>query len=202
MNLMENTIIIFSSDNGGEIPGNREDAPEIQAIKYGLKINGDLRGDKHTIYEGGTNVPFIVSWPGKVAEDSKSNAMINLIDIFATVADITEGDLPKSKDIAPDSFSFLPSLLGKENPNPRTIMVTADAKGMHAIRKGDWKFIDNTPPDNFPKKRMNQYKGIKPQLYNLANDPDENEDKSDEKPEIAKQMLDELNRIREAGSTR
>ncbi len=71
--LLENSIIIFTSDNGGEIPGNRPEAPEIQAIQAGLKINGDLRGDKHTIWEGGTRVPFIVSWPGKVKEGSVSD---------------------------------------------------------------------------------------------------------------------------------
>jgi len=58
--LLENSIIIFTSDNGGDIPGNRPSAPEIQAINAGLKINGDLRGDKHTIWEGGTRIPFIV----------------------------------------------------------------------------------------------------------------------------------------------
>lgn len=201
LNLMENTIIIFSSDNGGDIP-KRPDSPEVQAIKYGLKINGDLRGDKHTIWEGGTRVPFIVTWPGKVNEGSVSVDMINLIDIFATVSEITEGGLPKSKDIAPDSFSFLPSLLNNNNSHQRTSMVTADAKGMLAIRFGDWKFIDNTSPENFPEKRMNQFKSAKPQLFNLAEDPGEQNNLIEEKPEKAKQMLSELNKIRESSSTR
>ncbi|MCK4919829.1 MAG: arylsulfatase, partial [Bacteroidales bacterium] len=96
LNLMENTIIIFTSDNGGEIPGNRPESPEQQAIGYGFKINGDLHGDKHTIWEGGTRVPFIVSWPGKVEEGSVTHDMINLIDIFATISEITEGSLPDS----------------------------------------------------------------------------------------------------------
>ncbi|MCK5463455.1 MAG: arylsulfatase, partial [Bacteroidales bacterium] len=149
MNLLENTIIIFSSDNGGDIPAieRHPEAPENQAIRYGLKINGDLRGDKHTIYEGGTNVPFIVSWPGTVKEGSLSEDMINLLDIFATVCEITDGNLPESKDVAPDSYSFLPSLLNKSNPHPRTSMVTADANGMRALRDGNWKYIDDTPPD-------------------------------------------------------
>lgn len=103
MGLMENTIVIFSSDNGGEISGNKPTAPENVAIKYGLKINGDLRGDKHTIFEGGTNVPLLVKWPGKVDKGTKSGELINLVDIFATVADITGDGLTNNKDVAPDS---------------------------------------------------------------------------------------------------
>lgn len=202
LGLMKNTIIIFSSDNGGNIPTNKPDDPEITAINYGLKINGDLRGDKHTIWEGGTQVPLIVDWPEKVSKGSVSNDLVNLTDVFATLADITRGKLPQLKDVAPDSFSFLPSLLHKENNHPRTSMVTADAKGMQAIQVGTWKFINNQPPENFPEKRMNQYKNEKQQLYNLANDPGEKVDLYEKYPEKAKQMLDELNRIQKAGSSR
>lgn len=201
LNLMENTIIIFSSDNGGDIPKGA-DRPEQQAMAYGLKINGDLRGDKHTIWEGGTRVPFIVSWPGNVQKGSVSNDMINMIDIYATVADITNNKLPTSKDIAPDSFSFLSSLINSKNKHPRTSMVTADAKGMLAIRKGDWKYIDNTSPEGFPEKRMNQYKNEKPQLYNLEENPNETVNLYGKYPEKAKELLTELNKIREANSTR
>jgi len=202
MGLMENSIIIFSSDNGGEIPGNKPDSPEITAIKYGLKINGDLRGDKHTIFEGGTNVPFIVTWPGIAEEGTVSEDLINLIDIFATLSEITGNELPEHKDVAPDSFSFLPSLLKKENKHPRTSMVTADAKGMHAIRIGNWKYIDDTPPEGFPENRMKQYQNEIPQLYNLATDPGEKENLIEKNPEKAKELLDELKRIRTASATR
>jgi len=194
MNLAENTIVIFSSDNGGDIPGKGANRPENQAIKYGLKINGDLRGDKHTIWEGGTRVPFIVSWPGKVKEGSVSNDMINLLDIFATVCDITDGKLPNSKNVAPDSFSFLPSLAQTKKTHERISMVTADVKGIHAIRKDNWKYIDNTLPQG--------KKNGKPQLYDLAADPSESTNLYDKKPEIANKLLDELNRIRKVKSTR
>ena len=202
MGLMENTIVIFSSDNGGEIPGNKPDSPEITAIKYGLKINGDLRGDKHTIFEGGTNVPFIVKWPGVVEQGTFSEDVINLIDIFATLSEITGNELSEHKDVAPDSFSFLPSLLKKENKHPRISMVTADAKGMQAIRIGNWKYIDNTPPEGFPENRMKQYQNEIPQLYNLATDPGEKENLIEKNPEKAKELLDELRRIRTASATR
>lgn len=202
LNLYDNTIIIFSSDNGGVIPENKPEEEESQAIKYGLKINGNLRGRKHTIWEGGTNVPFIVSWPGKVEQRSVSDDLVNLTDIFATVADMTGIGLPGNKDVAPDSFSFLPSLLKKENKNPRKSMITADSKGMHAIRIGDWKFIDNSPPPGFPEKMLNQYKNEIPQLYNLKDDPSEQINLYDKHPDKVKQLLDELNRIRNASSSR
>lgn len=202
LNLYENTIIIFSSDNGGVIPSNTPEAPESVAIEYGLEINGKLKGRKHTIWEGGTNVPFIVSWPGKVEGGSVSDDLLNLMDIFATVADISGDGLSDNKEVAPDSYSFYPSLMKKKNDNPRLSMITADSKGMHAIRRGDWKYIDNTPPEGFPKNRMNQYNNAVPQLYNLADDPGEQVDLYAKYPEKASELLDELNQIRAASSTR
>ena len=197
MNLLENTIVIFSSDNGGEIPANKPTSPENQAIMYGLKINGELRGDKHTIWEGGTRVPFIVSWPGKIDAGSVSDDMINLIDLFATLSEITVGKLPESKDFAPDSYSFLPSLINSANQHPRTSMVTADANGMHAIRMGNWKYIDDTPPEGLPEKKLNVLrKSFQPQLFNLTEDPGEKVNLYDENPDKVKQLSEELNRIR------
>jgi arylsulfatase A len=202
MNLMENTLIIFTSDNGGEIPGNKPEAPEITAVNYGLKINGDLRGDKHTIYQGGSNVPFVVSWPGVVKSGTESNALVNLLDMFATVCEITDGKLPVSKEIAPDSYSFLDVLTGKKSTSKRTEMVTADANGMHALRMGDWKYIDNTPPEGMPDNRANQLRSVQPQLYNLADDPSESNNLIDVNTKKAEEMKKELNRVRNATHTR
>ncbi len=201
-NLYDNTIIIFSSDNGGVVDDKNKQSPENLAVKHGLKINGDLRGRKHTIWEGGFNVPFIVTWPGKIDQGSVSDDLINMIDIFATMADIVGEGLPNNKDVASDSFSFLPSLLNQNNNHPRTSMVTADVKGMHAIRMGNWKFIDNTPPQGYPKDRMNRFKNEKQQLYNLKDDPAEQNNIMSTHPEKANELLNELNRIRTASSTR
>jgi len=201
--LLENTIIIFTSDNGGEIPGNRPEAPEIQAINAGFKINGDLRGDKHTIWEGGTRVPFIVSWPGKVNEGDVSDDIIAVMDVFATIADITGNGLPEDKNVAPDSHSFFSSLMG-QNKNPaRTSVVTADMHGMQAIRMGEWKFIDNSLPEELPESRRNRIQmPLKQQLYNLSEDPAESNNLFDTYPEIVKQLSERLNRIRTQEATR
>lgn len=202
MNLRENTLVIFTSDNGGEIPGNRPEAPENQAISQGLKINGELRGDKHTIWEGGTRVPFMVSWPGHMEAGSTSSAMINLVDIFATICEITGGGLPGTREIAPDSYSFLPLLVQPDQTHPRTSMVTADANGMHAIRMGNWKYIDNTPPAGLPENRLRQVSDLEPQLYNLAEDPGEQDNRFEERPELVRELRSELKRIRESNTTR
>jgi len=202
MNLADNTLIIFTSDNGGEIPGNRPEAPEITAINMGLKINGDLRGDKHTIYQGGTNVPFIVSWPGVVQADSESSDLVNLVDVFATVAEITGNGLPGSKEVAPDSYSFLGSLTGNQPGTSRSAMITADASGMHALQMDGWKYIDNTVPEGMPENRAARLRDAGPELYHLAKDPAESNNLIDKYPEKAAAMKNELNRMRNAGHTR
>ena len=81
-------------------------------------------------------------------------------------------------------------------------MVTADARGMHAIRMGDWKYIDNTTPQTWSQGKQGTFKNVKPQLYNLADDPLESVNLVGQKPEIAKKLANELNRIRNARSTR
>lgn len=203
MNLMDNTLIIFTSDNGGDIPGaNWPKAPERQAQDLGLKINGDLRGDKHSIWQGGCNVPFIVSWPGIVEEGSVSDEMVSLLDVFATVCDVTDGKLPASKDVAPDSYSFLPVLLGKSNPGHRSSMVTTDANGMHALREGNWKYIDDTPPEGMTGDRLERISGFEAQLYDLDKDPGETTNLLQTYPDMAEKLLVKLNAIRKADSTR
>ncbi len=201
--LLENSVIIFTSDNGGEIPSNKPKAPEIQAVNAGLKINGDLRGDKHTIWEGGTRVPFIVSWSGKVKEGSVSSDIIAVMDVFATVADITGSGLPEDRNVAPDALSFFSSLMGKNNRPPRTSIVTSDMHGMLALRMGEWKYIDNTLPKELPEHRRKQIKTpLDPQLYNLSKDPAEEHNLYDQHPDKVKELLAELNRVRNLPSTR
>jgi arylsulfatase A-like enzyme len=201
--LMDNTLIVFTSDNGGEIPGNRPEAPEMLAIQAGFKINGDLRGDKHTIWEGGTRVPFIVSWPGKVKAGAASDNIIAVMDMFATIADITGKGLPDDKDVAPDSYSFLPALMGKESESQRTSVVTADMHGMQAIRMGDWKYIEDALPEELSENRRKQIQmPLQPQLYNLTEDPAESNNRFDDRPEVVKQLTDELARIRNLESSR
>jgi arylsulfatase A-like enzyme len=127
--------------------------------------------------------------------------MINMVDVFATLCDITDSRLPDSKEVAPDSFSCLPCLKQSKKTHQRTSMVTADARGMHAIRIGDWKYIDSTTPQVGAQGKQGTFKNIKPQLYNLVDDPFESINLVSQKPEVAKKLTRELNRIRNARST-
>ncbi|MFY0653494.1 MAG: arylsulfatase [Cyclobacteriaceae bacterium] len=201
--LLENSIIIFTSDNGGDIPSDRPESPESFAVNAGLEINGGLRGDKHVIWEGGTRVPFIVSWPGKVEEGSDSEDIIAVMDVFATVADITDNGLPDDKKIAPDSYSFFPSMTGQKQEHSRTSVVTADMHGMQALRMGDWKFIDNALPENLPANRRKKIKmPLELQLYNLSQDPSEQNNLYEKNPDKAKKLIAELKKIRSESASR
>lgn len=195
--LLKNSIVIFTSDNGGEIPGNKPEAPEIQAINAGLKINGELRGDKHTIWEGGTRVPFIVWWDGKVKEGTMSEDVIAVMDMFATIAEITGSGLPDDKNVAPDSHSFYGSLVGRNGNKPRNSLVTVDMNGMQALRMGEWKYIDDWLPEELPestKKRVSM--SLQPQLYNLSEDPAESTNLYSKHPAIVKKLTKELENLR------
>jgi arylsulfatase A-like enzyme len=201
--MLENTIVIFTSDNGGEIPGNRPEAPEIQAVEAGLKINGALRGDKHTIWEGGTRVPFIVSWPGKVPEDRKSDQVIAVMDVFATVADMTGDGLPEDRDIAPDSRSFYHVLTGQSEDAVRNSLVTADMHGRQALRMGKWKYISTFLPEELSENRRKRIQmPLVPQLYDLSEDPSESTNVHDANPKVVRQLIDELEQIRSQDATR
>lgn len=203
MGMADNTIFVFTSDNGGEIPNNKPESPEIQAVNAGLAINGSLRGDKHTIWQGGTNVPFIVRWPGKVKEGSQADDMINIIDMFATVAEILDGEVPDPEVAAPDSYSFLSSLIPSKKSRQRTAMVTADVNGMHAIQMDGWKYIDDELPSTMPADRAERLKkNLKPQLYNLSGDPSEENNLYEFRPEMVRKLKTELNNIRNSERSR
>lgn len=197
LGLSENTIVIFTSDNGGQFNVNEKDAPETFAIQKGLKLNGDLRGDKHTIWEGGTRVPFVVKWPGEVSAGTVTNDMVNVVDVYSTLSEIVTGKSPDPKVTAFDSFSFLGSLTKNPKGITRQNMITADASGMHAIRIGNWKYIDDTPPEGLPEGKLKQIKkNFEPQLYDLNKDPGEENNLYQSNPEIIKAMKEELNSLR------
>jgi arylsulfatase A len=184
--------VIFTSDNGGDIGG----VEETLAREMGFKNNGDFRGDKHLIYQGGFRVPFIVRWPTMIQKGAESDRMINLVDIHATLQELVSGKVLDPKIAAADSFSFYPTLRGEDTgESDRETMVMNDVEGVLAIRLGDWKYIngeDLRPPI---KKR-------KPELYNLKQDPAETKNLIVEFPEVAEQMQKRLDHIRAEGSER
>lgn len=189
------TLIIFTSDNGADIPPNDPARPENQAIRAGLAPNGDSRGDKHTIYEGGSRVPLIIRWDGRVAPGSTNDRIVNLVDLYATLVESVSGEMPTPEE-APDSISFFASLFG-EAQAPRPPSISSNVAGLKAIRDGQWKFIDGKFPDGVPAglQRNNQDQA-KAALYNLVEDPSERTNLIAEHPEVAERLQLALDRFR------
>ncbi|MBP0904152.1 arylsulfatase [Mariniflexile gromovii] len=131
----DNTLIIFTSDNGAMLNlGGRN------AVKAGHKINGDLLGFKFGVWEGGHRVPFIAKWPGKIEAGTVSDQLICNVDMLATFMALT-GQNTKSLENS-DSVNVLPALLGDPKKPVRDELVLAAHKPSHlSLRKGKWMYI-------------------------------------------------------------
>lgn len=200
--LAASTLVIFTSDNGGEIPPQPEKA-EAKARTAGLLANGMLRGDKHTIWEGGVRVPYVVRWPGRIPAGQTSGAMINLMDTFSTVAHLLDGSAPDPAQAAPDSFSFRDALLKSSGGGERRSMIVANDDGIVAIRRGPWKLVEGKYPEAFPvAKRRKDDPQAKRALYHLGNDPGEQVDILASEPAVAADLEAELAAIRQAAMSR
>jgi arylsulfatase A len=162
--LEQNTIVIFTSDNG---PYWHIDMIE----KYGHKAAGPFRGMKADVWEGGHRVPFIVRWPKHVSPGSKCNATTTLANLMATVADIT--GISQEKVTGEDTYSILPVLMGKASVvEDQKAVVHHSSLGLYAIRKGDWKLILGKGSGGFsiPFDEKSIASCIPGQLYNLQQD--------------------------------
>ncbi|NLX96307.1 MAG: arylsulfatase [Rhodopirellula sp.] len=197
------TLVIFTSDNGGVFKPRIVDSLQTKAFKAGLCVNGDLRGGKHDVWEGGFKVPFIVRWPGRAPAGSVCNEMISLVDILATTAAVVGEDLPAAGAGAEDSYNFLPAILG-DPPKPiRNDMIVHSSDGVFAIRKGAWKWIEGVPVDEIkPAARKLNAEQYRPQLFNTQEDPAETTDVSAAHPEVVRELGTLLTRYRDGGYSR
>lgn len=163
--LAENTVVIFSSDNGG-------------AGYIGLpEVNAPYRGWKLTLFEGGVRVPFMMRWPAGLPAGRVVEQPVTHIDIFRTIASITGAELPE-REI--DGVDLLPVATGS-GPLERVGDAIFWQSGTYwAVRSGDWKFqIDHSQDKSW--------------LFNLASDPTEQNNLIDEHPVIAERLLGLLN---------
>ena len=143
----DNTLVIFTSDNGAEITGEVKPGAYDRVQEFGHRSSGELRGAKRDAWEGGHRVPFIARWPGKIQDGTVNNETICHVDFMATVAAILEHKLPDNA--AEDSVSILPALLGEPRKAPlREATVHHSARGKFAIRQGDWVLIDASSGDD------------------------------------------------------
>jgi arylsulfatase A-like enzyme len=163
----ENTIVIFTSDNGPREGVN------------GHQSAGKLRGYKGSIYEGGHRVPFIIKWPGRIAGNAISDELIGQVDLYATMATILGHPLAENE--APDSYDFTPALLGQEYNKPiRETYIHL----YFGVRKGDWKLIFDL--ESIEEVSMNTI--VAEELYNLKDDPAESNNLIDKHPELVEEL--------------
>lgn len=178
----ENTLVIFSSDNGPVIDdGYKDDAVE----KLGdHKAAGPLRGGKYSLFEGGTRVPFVVRWKGRV-KPGVSDALMCQVDFPATMAALLGQDF--NVPTAPDSENHLAALLG-ESDEGRALLVEHGKRV--ALRQGDWKLI---PGGDGPAVNANtgteMGHAAAHQLYNLANDLGEKTNVANQHPEKVAELM-------------
>ena len=203
MGVTKDTLVLFTSDNGGVFKPEIERLLQTTAYKAGLKVNGPIRGGKHDVWEGGFKVPFIVRWPGKTPAGSIAPQMVSVVDILATTAEIVGQPLPAKEAGAEDSRSFLPVLLGTEGAQGRQDVIVHSADGNFAIRKGRWKWIEGVPVDEIKDGVRKAHKDqFRPQLYDTIADPAESKDVSAAHPEVVAELKDLLRRYRDGGYSR
>ncbi len=183
--LSKNTLVIFTSDNGPVVDdGYKDDAKE----KLGdHKPAGPLRGGKYSIFEGGTRVPLVVRWPGRV-KPGVSDALVSQVDFPATFAALT-GQKFDNKT-SPDSQNHLASLLGDSHTGRTTLVEHA---GGLAMRKGNWKFIPKRPGVKRAAQtdiELGNDSGV--QLYDLSADLSETRNIASEHPDKVKELAAQL----------
>jgi len=184
----ENTILVFTSDNGSPQRDGRNMGGNIASVKkFGHDPSRPWKGMKADIWEGGHRIPFIASWPHKIAANKVSNQVLCLTDIISSVAAIL--GILKEKGTMEDSYDISPILLGKDSPI-REDIIHHSIDGTFAIRKGDWKLILGKNSGGFSKGL--KIEGIPVdsdgQLYNLSDDPSERHNLYAQNPEKVKEL--------------
>ncbi|SMO46879.1 sulfatase family protein [Solitalea koreensis] len=196
LHLAQNTMIIFSSDNGPVVnDGYFDQSVELLGDH---KPAGPLRGGKYSIFDAGTRVPFIVKWPEKVKANKTTDVLISQIDLFASLAKLT--GQPLGDIAAPDSFDMLAQLLGKSKENRSYLL---EQGGPLSIIKGKWKYIEPSKGPRYSDVVNIEYGNDSfAQLYDLSNDIGETKNLALQYPDIVKELATLLKTNREVERTR
>ena len=180
----ENTLIIFSSDNGcsAKIANVRE------LNTHGHYPSAQYRGYKTELWEGGHRVPFIASWPARIKAGTTNPTPICLSDIFATCAEMLGTKTPPNS--CEDSVSFLPALQSKPIASTRRGIVHHSLLGFFSYRLGDWKLLLARHGGTKSEKELAKNPAVpKAQLYNLASDPAESANLYESNPSKADELF-------------
>jgi arylsulfatase A-like enzyme len=188
-NVTDNTLIIFTSDNGPERFMHQ------RKTEIGHYSAAQFRGCKRDNWDGGHRVPFIAQWPAQIPAATESSQTASLVDFFATAAAIVDADIPDNA--AEDSFNLLPALLGTATEPIRETTIHHSASGCFAIRKGEWKLLIHQGSGGNAYDDFSDQSPV--QLYRI--DEDEGEDHNLHKThlEIVKELAEDFVQILEAG---
>ena len=207
-----NTLVVFTSDNGGML-----NVTGQKAWKAGHRLNGGLLGFKFGAWEGGHRVPFIARWPGKIPAGTESDALVSQIDLLPTFAALAGSKLPE--DAVIDGVNQLPVFTNKAKTSQRELLVISPNSPKHlTIRKGDWVYVPDQDEGGFQGKEIGNHllagaaaqkltklvnSDVKDgeiredappaQLYNLKDDPYQATNLHNERPEV----VDELSALLE-----
>jgi arylsulfatase A-like enzyme len=168
LGLEDNTIVMFTSDNGPHLEGGAD--PDY------FNSNGPFKGYKRDLYEGGIRVPMIVRWPGKIISGSQTDHISAFWDVMPTVAEVVGVRPPEGLD----GISFLPTLLNEAQKEHEYLYWEFHEKGgRQAVRQGEWKLV---------RYEVNVDPNRPLELYNLADDPGEVNDLSAKFPEKVEEL--------------
>lgn len=188
--ISENTMVIFTSDNGPETDFAGFTGAYKRMQDYDHASMHHFRGVKRDVWEGGHRVPYILRWPALCKGGTVCDDLISLGDLLATCADYMEDTLPRGWGL--DSVSFLPILKGESGT--REYAIHHAGNGIFAIRHGDWVLLDSQTPDNnhepdwFKERRGYTPHNMQGELYNLREDVSEKNNLFDKHPEIVKKL--------------
>lgn len=208
LGISDDTIVIFSSDNGPVYDDGYDDGTTVATstaeADRGHDGSGPYRGGKYQIYEGGTRVPFIVRWPARI-KPGTSSALVSHIDFIHSFAGFLGVEIPEGA--APDSQDSMAALLGEDKKGNAYIVEEAAGWG---LRSGDWKLVRPAVGTKGKKKSLDSKGKPVPavpgpdqyELYNLAHDVGEQKNLAAENPEVLKELSTLLEKIVDGAGVR
>ncbi len=194
LNLTQNTMVVFTSDNGPVLNDGYQDLAEEMVGDH--RMTGPLRGGKYSSFEGGTRIPFIVRWPQQI-QSGESDALISQVDFLSSFARLTDQTLLQND--APDSIDLLSALTG-ESQKGREHLVQ-EAIGEHlSLRMGDWKYIvPGAGAKIMAGKNIETGRDPDPQLYRLSDDVGEQDNMASDYPDVLKTMMGLMETLHQKG---
>ena len=191
--MLENTIVVLSSDNGPVYIDGYADGTTIsrkthpgEEFDRGHDGSGPYRGGKYMPNDGATRVPFVVSWPGKI-KPGVSDGLVGQIDFLASFASLIGVEIPEGQ--AKDSRNLLPVFMGESDQGVEYLL--QGFKAQSALRYRNWKYIPARPKKN-----------VQEQLYKLDKDIGEQNNIVEQNPEMAQHMMDMMNKMLTADAIR